>query len=90
MDGPGNNIKSLFPSLTEEQSKEAEENIEQYLAVVIRIYQRVSRDPEALAELRRDLQEPGDFGAGNSQGNVTGNPAANLPISLPASVIKKP
>ena len=66
MDGPDNEVSSLFPSLTVEQSKQAEENIEQYLAVVIRIYQRISRDPEALAALRRELQESGDFGTGNA------------------------
>ena len=66
MDGPDNEVSSLFPSLTVGQSKQAEENIEQYLAVVIRIYQRISRDPEALAALRRELQESGDFGTGNA------------------------
>ena len=69
---------------------EAEENIEQYLAVVIRIYNRISADPEALAKLRRELQESGDFGAGNPQGNHAGNPSGKLPVALPVSVIKKP
>jgi hypothetical protein len=72
MDGPDYTIRSLFPSLTEEQSNEAEENLEQYLAVVIRIYNRISRDPEALAELRRELQKAGDVGGGQSLGQPYG------------------
>ena len=49
-------IKRLFPQLDQEQLKQAEDNLELYLAVVLRIYQRISLDPEALAELRRDLE----------------------------------
>lgn len=48
-------IGNLYPELNEQQLKEAEENLEGYLAVVIRIYQRISTDPIALAELRKDL-----------------------------------
>jgi hypothetical protein len=48
-------IKSLFPTLTDAEAREAEENVAAYLALVIRVYKRISQDPQALAELREAL-----------------------------------
>ena len=56
MNEPVITMKQLYPQLPDGELKIVEENLEQYLAVVIRIYQRISLDPEALAELRADLQ----------------------------------
>ncbi len=49
---PEPTIQTLFPDLTPEEAKRAEENIEEYLALVVRVYTRISREPQALAELR--------------------------------------
>ena len=57
MNEPAMTMKQLYPELPDGELKVAEENLEQYLAVVIRIYQRISLDPEALASLRSDLQQ---------------------------------
>ena len=44
-------IRALYPGLNDEQLREAENNLEQYLLLVLRIYERVSLDPEAYARL---------------------------------------
>jgi hypothetical protein len=49
---PEPNIQSLFPDLTPDESRRAEENIDEYLGLVVRIYTRISQDPASLAELR--------------------------------------
>ncbi len=46
------NIRDLYPQLTESQLKEAEENLEGYLEVVLRIYERIRQDPKAYAQLK--------------------------------------
>ena len=45
-------IRDLYPNLDDEQLKEAEENLELYLKVVLRIYNRIRSDPEAYARLQ--------------------------------------
>ena len=40
-------IRDLYPHLNEEQLKEAEENLERYLELVLRIYERIQKDPQA-------------------------------------------
>ena len=45
-------ISDLYPDLDDEQLKEAEENLERYLEVVQRIYNRIRSDPEAYARLQ--------------------------------------
>jgi hypothetical protein len=47
-------LSELFPQLSEEEQREAEENLRQYLAVVRRIFEHVqANDPKLLTELRR-------------------------------------
>jgi hypothetical protein len=48
-------IRDLYPALTPEDCRRAEENIEGYLSLVIRMYNRISQDPKLLAELREAL-----------------------------------
>jgi hypothetical protein len=50
--GPEITIRDLYPHLSEERLQEAEENLERYLEVVLRIYERIQADPEAAACLR--------------------------------------
>ena len=47
-------LSELFPQLSEEEQREAEENLRQYLAVVRRIFEHVqANNPKILTELRR-------------------------------------
>jgi hypothetical protein len=55
------NIQTLFPSLTPEEARRTEENIEAYLALVIRVYSRISQNPQSLAELRAALSSADEF-----------------------------
>jgi hypothetical protein len=53
MDDPANNtIRGLFPSLNDSEASEASDNFDAYLALIVRIYDRISADPESLADLR--------------------------------------
>ena len=45
-------IRNLYPGLNEEQLKEAEENLERYLELSIRIYERILNDPQAYSTFR--------------------------------------
>lgn len=58
-EGDYNNIelKDIYPHLTDEQLKEAEETIEQYLELVMRIYERIKNDPKEQERLSRLLTE---------------------------------
>jgi hypothetical protein len=42
-------IGELYPHLTEQELKEAETNLEQYLLLVLQIYKRISVDSESYA-----------------------------------------
>ncbi len=47
-------ITTLYPELSPEELREAEENLRQYLAVVRRIFEHVqANNPKILTELRR-------------------------------------
>ena len=50
-------IRELYPDFTEDQLPEAAANLEQYLDLILRIYERIEADPEALADLRRITRE---------------------------------
>jgi hypothetical protein len=50
-------IKDLYPNLSEEELRIAEENLDQYLEVVLRIYERILSDPEAYSKMERLLGE---------------------------------
>jgi len=45
-------IRNLYPDLNEEELKEAEENMERYLELVLRIYERIRGDPEAYSAFK--------------------------------------
>jgi hypothetical protein len=48
----GPTIRQLYPGLNEEQLKEAEENLERYLELTLRIYDRIRSDPAAYSEFQ--------------------------------------
>lgn len=43
-------FRDLFPNLTPDALKEADKNVARYLSVVIRIAERIARDPNATAQ----------------------------------------
>lgn len=45
-------IRNLYPYLNDEQLKEAEENLTRYVELVLRIYERIQKDPEASTRFR--------------------------------------
>jgi len=45
-------VRDLYPSLSDDQAKEAEENLERYLELLLRIYERLQSDPDAYARFR--------------------------------------
>ena len=45
-------FESLYPNLDPEEREAAQERFDRYLALVLRIYERISRDPEAAREFR--------------------------------------
>ena len=52
MDQQANSIKQLYPHLSYAELRLAEENLEQYLGLILRIYARLEQDPEAMQEFR--------------------------------------
>jgi hypothetical protein len=56
---PDITIKNLFPGMDDAEARRAEDNMAAYLALIIRIYERISEDPDALSELRKDLADTG-------------------------------
>jgi hypothetical protein len=43
-------IRDLYPNLNEEQLREAEENLERYIELSVRMYKRITADPESYAQ----------------------------------------
>jgi len=46
------NIRDLYPHLSEEELKEADENFRAYIDLTLRIYERICADPAAYARFR--------------------------------------
>lgn len=45
-------IRDLYPTLTDEQLLEAEKNLDQYLILMLRIYERIRDDPQEWARYK--------------------------------------
>lgn len=45
-------IRDLYPGLDAEQLKEAEENLERYVELALRIFERIRSDPDTYAQFR--------------------------------------
>ena len=54
---PYKNLRDLYPGLTETELQGAEENLEAYLELLLRIYERIESDPAAYVELKEYLAE---------------------------------
>lgn len=84
---PDITIKSLFPSMNDSEANQAEDNMAAYLALMIRIYERISEDSEALAKLRRELQAMrcGQPSLTDPEGSLTlsqrSNPTEHSPLN---------
>jgi hypothetical protein len=50
--GSNPTIRDLYPDMGEDRQRAAEENLERYLELMLRIYQRIREDPEAYAQFR--------------------------------------
>ena len=46
----GITIRGLYPNLSEDQLNEAEEILERYIELAVRMYKRIKADPEAYAQ----------------------------------------
>jgi hypothetical protein len=59
---PAPTIRDLYPHLTESELEEAERHFEQYIRVVLRMYERILADPNAYAEFGRLTGNEGTLG----------------------------
>jgi len=50
-------IRDLYPHLSEEQLKEAEENLNRYIEMALQIYERIDSDPKGRKWLDRLAQK---------------------------------
>jgi hypothetical protein len=48
----GPTLRDLYPHLDDEQLKEVEENLEQYLAFTLRLYLRICADPKTYEQFK--------------------------------------
>lgn len=64
MEKPTPTIRDLYPRLGDEHLSEAEDSLEQYVALVLRIYERVCADPARYAHLRALLSTDGTVQSG--------------------------
>jgi hypothetical protein len=49
---PSQSIRNLYPHLTDAELAEAEVNLDRYLALVLRIYERLTAHPASYAQFR--------------------------------------
>jgi hypothetical protein len=45
-------IRSLYPELTDEECREAEENLDRYIDLILRMYERIRNDPKEYARFK--------------------------------------
>jgi hypothetical protein len=68
-------IRDLYPHLTDEQLREAEDRFRQYIELSIRMYRRIRADPEAYAQFKALT------GHGEIQADKSSPTAAPQPLS---------
>jgi hypothetical protein len=64
MEKPAPTLRALYPHLTDEELRVAQDTLEQYIALVLRIYERVAADPAGYAHLRSLLGTDGTVQSG--------------------------
>ncbi len=57
-------ISELYPCLDQEQLKEAEENLERYIELILRIHARLREDPDSYGKFR-------DLTGGKSENRIS-------------------
>lgn len=45
-------IDELYPQLSDEERREAQENLDRYIRLVVRMYERICTNPEAYARFK--------------------------------------
>ncbi len=50
-------LRRLYPALTDEELREARENLDRYLELTVRLYERLLADPEAYRRFQDLLKE---------------------------------
>ena len=57
-DKPPITIRDLYPELCPEELCEAEDNLDRYVALMVRMYERIRQDPEAYARFKELTASP--------------------------------
>lgn len=52
-------VKGLYPTLSEEQLREAEENLDRYLELSLRMHERIRNDPVEYSRFKELTGSPG-------------------------------
>lgn len=52
-------LASLYPNLSSEELEEAKENLRQYVAVALRVFERLESDPKAMERFEALLDSRG-------------------------------
>ncbi len=50
-------FRKLYPHLSEAELKEAQQNLDRYIELVLRIYERICEDPVAYARFKAELSK---------------------------------
>lgn len=53
-------FRELYPHLTDEQLRDAEDRFDRYIALAVRVFERLRNDPEFPENLRTLTAEPDD------------------------------
>jgi hypothetical protein len=70
-------VRDLYPSLNDEQLREAEENLGRYVELVLRIYERIRHDGAANATLKNLTGPANGAGMGSERSTTHNNPFPN-------------
>ena len=76
---PTPTIRDLYPNFTEQELAEAEDNLERYLALVLRIYERIQADPESYAHFRALTEKIRAVSCKSSESNTLPDANTNNP-----------